>query len=156
VASLLGPNHSFASNWLWIAGGAKLYLRQSAEAVVRLQQSIELNRNTPITHFLLACALAHLGRLNEAQLAIQAGLGIAPHFNMRRWSAAPYSDHPSYMERRAWVAEGLRKARLSPQLGRAQALAVRSGKDREPRCLNQEARRMSARRAGGWRRQCSR
>lgn len=111
-AMRLSPRDMFASNWLWIAGVAKLYLRQSAEAVVLLQQSIELNRNTPITHIMLASALAHLGRLNEAQLAIKAGLGIAPHFNMRRWSAGPYSDHPSYMDQRAWVAEGLRIAGL--------------------------------------------
>jgi TolB-like protein/Flp pilus assembly protein TadD len=111
-AMRLSPRDMFASNWLWIAGVAKLYLRQSAEAVVLLQQSIELNRNNVITHIMIASALAHLGRLNEAQLAIKAALGIAPNFNIRRWSEGPYSDHPSYMEQRGWVAEGLRTAGL--------------------------------------------
>ena len=69
-----------------------------------------LNRNNPYTNFLLAAALAHLGRLDEAQDAVQAGLALNPEFTMRRYRAGAASDNPTFLAQRERVVDGLRKA----------------------------------------------
>jgi hypothetical protein len=51
------------------AGFAKLELGADEEAVARFRHSVEINRNHPRTHFRLAAALTHLGRLDEARSA---------------------------------------------------------------------------------------
>ena len=63
----LSPRDTFGAAWLSIAGDAKLFLGRDEEAVERLKGALALNRNNPYTNFLLAAALAHLGRLNEAR-----------------------------------------------------------------------------------------
>ena len=69
------------------AGFAKLLLGADEEAVARLRRSVEMNRNFPLAHFYLAAALAHLGRLDEARSAVQAGLALDPTFTITRFSA---------------------------------------------------------------------
>jgi tetratricopeptide (TPR) repeat protein len=61
-----------------------LQLTADAEAVSWFLRSIEANRNYPITHFLLAAALALLGSLKEATAAAKAGLALDPNFTIRR------------------------------------------------------------------------
>ena len=62
------------------------YLGSDEEAVALLRRAIETNRNYPLAHFCLAAALAHLGRLNEARAAVQAGLALDPTFTISRHS----------------------------------------------------------------------
>ena len=57
-------------------GLAKLQPGADEEAVARFRRSVEINRNHPRTHFWLAAELAHLGRLDEARPAVQAGLFV--------------------------------------------------------------------------------
>jgi hypothetical protein len=71
----------------WWPGTAKLGLGDDESAVAWLRRSIEANRNLPTSHFLLASALAHLGRPDEARAALRAGLSLDPTATMRRWSA---------------------------------------------------------------------
>src|SRR6185436_6668365 len=100
----------FGAAWLSISGDAKLFLGSDEEAVTHLNGALALNRNNPYTNFLLAAALAHLGRLEEAQRAVQSGLALNPKFTLRRYRAGAASDHPTFLKQRERVIEGLRKA----------------------------------------------
>jgi TolB-like protein/Flp pilus assembly protein TadD len=106
----LSPRDSFVAAWMSIAGDAKLFLGSDEEAVTRLSRAIALNRNNPYTYFLLAAALAHLDRMDEARDAVRAGLALNPDFTMRRYLAGAASDHPTFMAQRERVVAGLRKA----------------------------------------------
>ena len=106
----LSPRDTFAYPWMAIAGTAKLFLGSDEEAVTRFRRAIEINRNYPVAHFLLAAALAHLNRLDEARSAVQAGLALNPTFTLRRFRAGALSDNPIYLAQRERVVEGLRKA----------------------------------------------
>ena len=106
----LSPRDPFVAAWLSIAGDAKLFLGRDEEAVSLFSRAIALNRNNPYTHFLLAAALANLGRIAEAKDAVQAGLGLNPDFTMRRYLGGAASDHPTFLAQRERVAAGLRQA----------------------------------------------
>ena len=106
----LSPRDSFVAAWMSIAGDAKLFLGKDEEAVTRLSRAIALNRNNPYTYFLLAAALAHLDRMDEARDAVQAGLALNPNFTMRRYLAGAASDHPTFLAQRERAVVGLRKA----------------------------------------------
>ena len=69
----LSPRDTVAYRWMTIVGFAKLVLGRDEEAVAWLLRSIDANRNNPSAHFFLAAAQAHLGRMSEAQAAVQAG-----------------------------------------------------------------------------------
>ena len=74
----ISPRDNFAWVWMYIAGRAKVYAGCDEEAVVWLNRSIQLNPNTPVFHFMLAAALAHLGRIEDAREAARAGLELDP------------------------------------------------------------------------------
>ena len=80
------------------------------EAAVWLLRSIDANRNNPTSHFSLAAAQAHLGRVSEAQAAGKAGLALNPTFTIRRFRAGAMSDNPTYLSQRERVYNGMRKA----------------------------------------------
>jgi TolB-like protein/class 3 adenylate cyclase/Tfp pilus assembly protein PilF len=106
----LSPRDTVAHHWYMYAGEAKLYLGKDEEAVAWLRRSIEANRNYPISHFLLAAALAHLGRLAEAKSEARAGLAINPPFSISRFRASEPSDSPTAVAGRERIIDGLRKA----------------------------------------------
>jgi hypothetical protein len=56
------------------AGVAKQSVSCDEEAVSWLHRAIEANRTLPLTHFILASALALQGKTNEALVAMKAGL----------------------------------------------------------------------------------
>src|SRR5262249_34090054 len=89
----LSPRETMAHFWMHIAGAAKLLIGAYEDAVARFRRGIEMNRNHPMAHFLFAAALAHLGRLEEARSAVQAGLALHPAFALRRYRTNPYSDN---------------------------------------------------------------
>ena len=78
--------------------------------VVLLRRSIEANRNYPLAHFLFAATLVHLGRLDEARAAMQAGLVLNPSFTVTRYRAGAPSDNPTFLTQRERVLDGMRKA----------------------------------------------
>jgi TolB-like protein/Flp pilus assembly protein TadD len=106
----LSPRDTIAQAWMLIAGGAKFCLGSDEEAVTRFRRCVEISRNYPLVHFHLAAALAHLGRLDEARAAVQAGLAINPTFTISRFRAGVQSDNPTYLAQRERVYEGMRKA----------------------------------------------
>jgi TolB-like protein/class 3 adenylate cyclase len=108
----LSPRDTSAYRWMMYAGFAKLLLGADEEAVARLRRSVEMNRNFPLAHFYLAAALAHLGRLDEARYAVQAGLALDPTFTISRFRARASSDNSTYLNQRERVRDGMRKAGL--------------------------------------------
>ncbi|MFZ0150606.1 MAG: tetratricopeptide repeat protein [Xanthobacteraceae bacterium] len=108
----LSPRDTSAYRWMMYAGFAKLLLGADEQAVARLRGSVEMNRNFPLAHFYLAAALAHLGRLDEARYAVQAGLALDPTFTISRFRARASSDNPTYLNQRERVRDGMRKAGL--------------------------------------------
>ena len=106
----LSPRDSFVAAWLSIAGDAKLFLGSDEEAVTRLRGALSLNRNNPYTNFLLAAALAHLGRLDEARPRFRPDLPSIPNSTMRRYRAGAASDNPTFLAQRERVVDGMRKA----------------------------------------------
>jgi tetratricopeptide (TPR) repeat protein len=81
------PRDTSAYAWKAFAGYAKLYLGSDEEAAAWLHRAIETNRSYSLQHFALACALAHLGQLDDARAAVQAGLALNPTFTLRRFRA---------------------------------------------------------------------
>jgi TolB-like protein len=106
----LSPRDTNAYTWMLAGGIAKLYLGRDEEAAVWLLRSIEANRNHSTSHFFLAAAQAHLGRMSEAQAAVQAGLALNPTFTIRRFREGVFSDNPTFLARRERIYDGLRKA----------------------------------------------
>jgi tetratricopeptide (TPR) repeat protein len=106
----LSPRDTETNVWMNFAGLAKLQLGADEEAVARFRRSVEINRNHPRTHFFLAAALAHLGRLDEARSAVQAGLALDPTFTVSRIRTNVPSDNPTFLAGRARTYEGMRMA----------------------------------------------
>jgi len=83
------------------------------EAVDWQRRSIESNGNNPTSHFHLAIALAHLGRLEEARAAARVGLALDPHFTIASYLvASKFSDTPAHLAWRVRQADGMRNAGL--------------------------------------------
>jgi tetratricopeptide (TPR) repeat protein len=88
----LSPRDPFGVAWLTIAADANLFLGHDEQAVARLRGALALNPNNPYTNFLLAAALANLGRLDEAQAAVKAGLALNPAFTQQRIRQSKVAD----------------------------------------------------------------
>jgi TolB-like protein/class 3 adenylate cyclase len=108
----LSPRDAWVFMWLWFAGNAKLLLGRDEEAVAYLRGSIEANRTFPPSHFGIAAALAHLGRLKEARAAANAGLTMYPRFTVSVARARTSSDNSTYLAGHERLIDGLRKAGL--------------------------------------------
>jgi tetratricopeptide (TPR) repeat protein len=92
------------------AAYAKLSAGLDEEAIVWLNRSIEIYPSGPTPHFLLAAALAHLGRLEEAREAVRVGLELNPRFTIARFRSFAPSDNPAYLAGRERTYEGMRNA----------------------------------------------
>jgi TolB-like protein len=104
----LSPRDPSAYAWMAVAGMAKLHLGADKEAVAQLRRSIETNRNTPLFHFLLAAGLAHLGQVDEAQVAACSALALDPRFTIRHFRANAQSGNPTYLAQRERIYDGMR------------------------------------------------
>ena len=108
----LSPRDVFVFVWLAIAGYASDFLRRYEEAAAWQRRSIETNPHYSIAQFHLASALAHLGRMEEARAAAQAGLAIDPRFTVGWFLTVRYSDSLAHLAWRERLADGMRKAGL--------------------------------------------
>jgi class 3 adenylate cyclase/TolB-like protein/Flp pilus assembly protein TadD len=106
----LSPSDAVAFIWTHIRGLAKLHLGADEEAVALFHRSVDASRNYPLSHFYMAAALAHLGRLDEARAEIKAGLALAPNYSIARFLSMAESDNPTYLAQRERILGGLRKA----------------------------------------------
>jgi TolB-like protein/Flp pilus assembly protein TadD len=106
----LSPRDIYGFRWMMVAGVAKLWISEDADAVVWLRRSVEANRNNPLAHFYLAVALAYLGEMNEAQATVKAGLALHPSFTIRRYRTSAACSHPAYLAGRERTYQGMRMA----------------------------------------------
>jgi len=106
----LSPKDAFAYVWMCHAGQAKLWLGADEEAVAWLRRSIEANPNFALTHFTLAAALAHLGRLDEARAAAKAGLALDPTTTIQHLRTLYLGGHPVFMSQNERMLDGARIA----------------------------------------------
>jgi tetratricopeptide (TPR) repeat protein len=106
----LSPRDFFAYRWMHFIGAAKLQLGADAEAIAWFRRSIEANRNSPLTHFVLAGVLGLQGALDEARKAAAAGLALDPSFTIRRLQAATPGENPELIAGRERLFIGLRLA----------------------------------------------
>jgi TolB-like protein len=109
----LSPRDKYAGVWIGVVGFAKLGAGGDKEAIDWFGRSIEANPNLSISHFLLAAALARLGRLREAHHAVRAGLQLNPSFTIARFRSQTACDNPVYLAGRERMYEGLRLAGLA-------------------------------------------
>jgi TolB-like protein len=108
----LSPLDIFALRWMLFVGYAKLLLNADEDAAMWLGRGIETNRNYPLAHFLLASALALLGKLDQAKAAVQGGLALDPYFTIRRYRTNLSSNDPTYLAGRERIYEGMRVAEV--------------------------------------------
>ena len=108
----LSPRDTHAYLWCMFAGLARLQLGREEEAVVWLRRSIDANRSFPSSRFLLAAALARLGRLPEARSEARAELALNPAFTIARFRASAPVDEPLAVADWERYVDGLRKAEV--------------------------------------------
>ncbi len=106
----LSPHDTSAFIWLAGAGFARFSLGEDDAAIVWLRRSIETNRNYSVAHFFHAAALAHLGRVEEARVAVESGLIFDPSFTIARRRANPFSSNPAYLKQIERYYTGLHMA----------------------------------------------
>jgi tetratricopeptide (TPR) repeat protein len=106
----LSPRDTLAYYWRALAGIAKVFLGQYAEAVPRLRHSIEINGNFSTVRFYLAVALAELGQLDEARTSVRNGLALDPKFTILRYRNSAPSDNPTFLKARERNYVAMRKA----------------------------------------------
>ena len=113
----VSPRDTMAYNWMAFAGLAKLHLGSWEQGVAWFRRAIEANRNYPLTYFWLAAALAQLGRLEEARLAVKGGLALNSTFAISRarsaWTAI--INNPTQLAQLEPIFEGMRKAGVPEQ-----------------------------------------
>jgi tetratricopeptide (TPR) repeat protein len=108
----LSPRERNAGIWFGVVGFAKLGAGRDEDAIRWFRRAIEANPDLPTPHFLFAAASARLGRMEEAQDALRAGLELNPSFTIARFRFQTFSDNPVYLAGRERMYEGLRKAGL--------------------------------------------
>jgi tetratricopeptide (TPR) repeat protein len=113
----LSPSDIRLQLWKHLLGVGKLHLGGDEEAAAHFRRSIEIDRNTNITHFYLAATLALLGELDEARSEVRSGLSLNPNFSIARFRAGASGDNRLYLAQRERVCDGMRKAsaRLDPE-----------------------------------------
>jgi TolB-like protein/class 3 adenylate cyclase len=113
----LSPRDTTVYVWMTFAGAAKNKPGSWEQAVAWFRRAIEVNRSYTLTYFLLAAALAQLGRLEEARSAVKAGLTLYPAYSITRARAAwtAINDDPTYLAGLEPILDGLRKAGLPEQ-----------------------------------------
>ena len=96
--------------WIGYIAAAKLYSGADEEAVAWLRRTLEFNRSYAIAHFYLSAALELLGRRDDAQAEVQAGLALDPQFTIRRFRAGAQSDNPIFLKQRERIIQAMQKA----------------------------------------------
>jgi TolB-like protein/class 3 adenylate cyclase len=108
----LSPRDAMAHIWITYTGLAKNMLGCHEHAVAWCRRAIETNRNFPTSYFQLSSALAHLGQMDEAHSAAEAGLTLDSAYAVSRvranWIA--WSDNATYLAGLENIFEGMRKA----------------------------------------------
>jgi TolB-like protein/class 3 adenylate cyclase len=111
------PRDTMAYIWMAFAGLAQLHLGSWEQGVAWFRRAIEANRNFPLPYFWLAAALAQLGRLDVARLAVKGGLALNSTFAISRarsaWTAI--INNPTHLAQLEPIFDGMRKAGVPEQ-----------------------------------------
>jgi TolB-like protein len=81
----LSPRDTLAHRWMVWVGLAKVQINADTEAIAWLRRGLDANGNYSLAHFNLAAALARIGEVDDARIAVQAGLVLDPSFTIRRY-----------------------------------------------------------------------
>jgi tetratricopeptide (TPR) repeat protein len=106
----VSPHDTEAGYWVAYIALAKLYLGAYEEALDWYRRAKDLNPNYATGRFNMSAVLVELGRLDEAQAEVQAGLALNPGFTLRRYRDGAQSDNPVFLKRRERIIEDMRKA----------------------------------------------
>jgi tetratricopeptide (TPR) repeat protein len=106
----ISPRDAYACAWMAFAAFAKFSEGKDEEAAAWASRSIDASPDFMTSHFILAAALARLGRIADAREAVRAGLALNPAFTIRRYRASPSSDNPRYLSGLARILDALREA----------------------------------------------
>jgi tetratricopeptide (TPR) repeat protein len=104
------PRDTIMYIWVGEIALAKLYSGDDEEAVAWLRRTLEFNRSFAMAHFYLSAALELLGRHDDAQAEVQAGLALNPQFTIHRFRAGAQSDNPTFLKQRERIIEAMQKA----------------------------------------------
>jgi adenylate cyclase len=107
-AQRLNPQDPQRNMQLTFLARAHLNAERYLDAVRDAQAAIQRRPDYPNAHYILAIALGHLGRTEEAQKALQRCEDLQPGFLEKRANWAPYRD----TERNQHLREGLLKVGL--------------------------------------------
>lgn len=108
----LSPRDHNLPVWQMFMGVALLHLGHASEAIDWLTKSAALDPGDRFTHLFLASALALSGRETEATAELAALLRLNPGLTLARFKAVEPSDTPAFLDQRARIYEGLRRAGL--------------------------------------------
>jgi hypothetical protein len=106
----LSPRDPYLAVWHFVTGLADLYLGRNVRAVNGLRQSVRLNPNWHLSHFVLAGALALAGLLAESAATCAVARRLRPTFTIGKFRAEAVGDNPIYLAQREWLCEGLQIA----------------------------------------------
>jgi tetratricopeptide (TPR) repeat protein len=106
----LSPRDIFAHRWMHFVGNAKMQLGEYTDAALWARRSVVANRNSPLSHFLLAAALSCQGLVDEARNSVVAGIALNPGFTIRRLLDSQPSDNPVFLAGRERIYAGMRLA----------------------------------------------
>ena len=108
-AKRLSPRDYLMVIWYTASAWSYLHAERFAEAMNCANQAIEFNPNFPDSHWTLTAAAAHLGRMNEAQAALDRFVRLLPGLKLRDPRLVRPFRRPADRER---VLSGLREAGL--------------------------------------------
>jgi multiple sugar transport system ATP-binding protein len=109
-AIVASPRDTNMYIWIGHIATSKLYLGADEDAVTGLRRTLEFNRSYALAHFYLGAALELVGRPDDAQVEVQAGLALDPQFTIRRFRAGAQSDNPTFLKQRERIIQAMQKA----------------------------------------------
>jgi tetratricopeptide (TPR) repeat protein len=111
-AFALSPRDPLRSVWYSSIGRARISVGDDTLAIEAARLGIGANRDHAHNYAVLASALAHLGQMEEAKLALQDLLRVQPGTTARRYRSILTSDVPVAVKAYQRLFDGLRKAGL--------------------------------------------
>ena len=109
----LSPRDPLRSIWFGVLGRAYVAAGNDLLAIEAARKGIAANGNHSHNHAVLTAALANLGRLNEAKLALETLKNVQPGITATRYQKIVASDDPIAVRSYKPLIEGLRVAGLS-------------------------------------------
>jgi len=111
-AFALSPRDPLRSVWYSAIARARVSVGDDALAIEAARLGIGANRDHAHNYAVLAAALAHLGRVEEAKLALQDFVRVQPGITIRRYRSNLTSDVSAAVKVYQRLLDGLRKAGL--------------------------------------------